>query len=251
MLGAGENGGWTREVGGLEAADCGSAELRNESGVFAEALVGAAPAVVADNGHAGSECPVDVRACDFFRSDTRGGFDDLFIACGSEADVVREDRGGLDVVVPVHGVDAIDERDGQAGLCALGVDAVHEVAPRTRGVVGRIRISAAENGADEVLREVGLMALDGIAVDLGHLADLFLQGHLLKKSLGFLARGLRGGWAGGFVFFASGQCCGCEEGSKDDSGRHGDSDEGRRDFSAGSTLCHKTEQPWRVKCMPS
>ena len=60
--------------------------------------------------------------------------------------------------------------------------------PALGGDVVGIGIAAAEDRAEGVLRDVGLV-LDGLEVGLGHLADLLVEGHRLEPLVGLRRRG--------------------------------------------------------------
>ena len=98
----------------LEAADGGGAQARDQLGVLAVALVGAAPALVARDRETGREVPVDAGGRDLARGHARRRLDERGIVRGAHADVVREDRRALDGAVAVDGVDAVEHRDPEA-----------------------------------------------------------------------------------------------------------------------------------------
>src|SRR3954454_6318660 len=58
------------------------------------------------------------------------------VARRAEADVVREDGGAEHVAVAMNGVDAVEQRDPEAGLQRRALEAVDHVGPR-RGVILR------------------------------------------------------------------------------------------------------------------
>ena len=113
----------------LQAADRRFAELGDEVRIFGEAFVGAAPALVARHRDAGGEGPMDARGADLFRRDAADFFDQLRIARAAQADVVREDHRAEHVVVAVHGVDAVENRDAEPRLERLLLAAVVGVGP--------------------------------------------------------------------------------------------------------------------------
>jgi hypothetical protein len=80
---------------------------------LAEGFIGSPPVVVTGHAQAGGEVPVDARAADLFGGGSGDVLDEARVSGGPEADVVREDGRALDVVVPVHGVDAVHDRDPQ------------------------------------------------------------------------------------------------------------------------------------------
>ncbi|WVZ60556.1 hypothetical protein U9M48_010562 [Paspalum notatum var. saurae] len=67
---------------------------------------------------------------------------------GAEADVVGEDGGVVDVVVAVHGVDAVDDGDAEAGLERRLLHLGHHLLPDRRGrLLRRHAASAAQHAA--------------------------------------------------------------------------------------------------------
>jgi len=116
VLGAGDHAIRRAGVVALVAADGGFAEGRDERGILREALVRAAPAVIARDGHGGREGPVDARRADLSRGDVRDLLHEVRVARRAQPDVVREDHGADHVGVPVHSVHAVQQRDAEPGL---------------------------------------------------------------------------------------------------------------------------------------
>ena len=114
---------------------------------------------------------------------------------GAEADVVREDHRADDVVVAVHGVDAVEQRDLQARLDRLRLVHLVHRRPVLDAVRSRIRAAAAQHRSDEERRDVGRV-LDVLVIGLRHLPDLLFERHLRDdgRDLGIerLQPGLRG-----------------------------------------------------------
>ena len=119
----------------------------------------------------------------------------LTVPRGGQADVVREDRGAAHELVAVHGVDTIDDRDGEAAPLREALHHADEVGP----LRGRERDAwHVEQGAD-VLPHEDVLELRGVDlgcprriggdaghsryVDLRHLADFFLERHPPQQSL--------------------------------------------------------------------
>ena len=96
---------------------------------------------------------------------------------------MREDDGAVHVVVTVDRVDAVNEGDLQAGLERVGLQLIVSLRPALGGFIGGTGTAAAEERADEILLDVAFVVLDGIEVDLDHLADLLVDGHLLEQRL--------------------------------------------------------------------
>ena len=65
---------------------------------------------------AGSEGPLDAGGADFLGGDARDLLDQFRIAGAAETDVVGEHHGADHVVVAVHGIDAVEQRNAEAGL---------------------------------------------------------------------------------------------------------------------------------------
>ena len=100
----------------LEPADRRGAKRLGELGVLAEALVGAAPPLVAGDRDARGEGPADSRAGQLQGRDPAGLLDERRVARRPQADVVREDDRPVHVVVPVNRVDPVDDRDLEPAL---------------------------------------------------------------------------------------------------------------------------------------
>ena len=188
------------QVVALEAAHrCGHEVARGERRL-AERLVGAAPAQVApDIGHRG-EIPVNAG-----RAHVRcGRLSELAGQPGvvrrTEPELVREHRRAQHVVVPVHRVDPVDDRNA-VRLAAQGelLDVVRHLCPGTRRVLLRRGPSARQDRPREVLAQhvvqdhfvqrttvprVTLNALERRRVDLRHLADLLLERHARQEIVG-------------------------------------------------------------------
>ena len=87
--------------------------------------------------------------------------------------------GALYVVVPVHGVDAVDQRNAQATPERVALVVVDHVGPLSRGAAGAVgpTATAAEHGANAVRGDVVLVP-DVRVGDLRHLTRLLGEGHL-------------------------------------------------------------------------
>src|SRR5690606_14301739 len=83
----------------LQAKGQGTGVAPGDLRVLAEALVAAAPAVVARHREGGAEGPVGAGDGHLKRGRLADASDQVGIARGAEADVVREDGGADDVVV--------------------------------------------------------------------------------------------------------------------------------------------------------
>jgi hypothetical protein len=186
VLGAGQDRG-------LVAPDGGRGHLGNELGCLAEALVRPAPALVAGDGDAGREGPANSRRSDLLGRGPGHAFDEARVTRAAEADVVREEDRPDHVVVAVDGVDAVHERDAQAGLEGVRLITVVHLRPAGGRAVGRGGAAAAQHRAEEEVSDVGL-PLEARAVGLGHLADLLVERHVAEE--GLHVPGGRGGRVG-------------------------------------------------------
>ena len=202
MLGAGQDAQRVLEVAALEAADGRPRQLGHERRVLGEALVAAAPTLVAGHGHAGCEDPLDARGPDLLRGHALDLLHERRVARGAQADVVGEDDRAQDVVVAVDGVDAVEERDLQPRLQRVGLDTVIEVGPVLHAVGLGVGVAAGEERAEEVGLDV-LAVADLVLLGLDHLADLLLERHPGQQRLGLgvvggeTLLGRRGGGQGG------------------------------------------------------
>jgi len=185
VLGRGEDAVGVLEVprAALEAVD-GRLHLRDEARILAEGLVRAAPAVVARHADARREGPLRPGGPRLLGGDMLDVAHEVRVARGAEADVVREDRRAVHVAVAVHGVDAVEDRDVQAGGERGALVAVDHVRPRGRGVRGRHRPAAGQDAAQVVVGDLRRVGVDVRPLGLRHLADLLGQRHLGEPLVG-------------------------------------------------------------------
>ena len=116
VLGGGEHlvrAGQVARVVALQARRSRRRHRRHQRRVLAERLVAAAPALVARDAQARRERPRHAGRADLLRGGPLDLLDQVGVARGAQARVVREDRRADHVVVAVHGVDAVDQRDLQ------------------------------------------------------------------------------------------------------------------------------------------
>ena len=185
MFGAGHDGERIGQICSLKAADGGPAQELHDVGTFRIAFVGPAPTQVAGDGHARGKDPVDAGGADFFGRDALDLLHQFRVAGAAQADVVRKNDGAGDVVVPVHGIDAIDQRDAQSRLQRVPLVAIHHVGPTPQGVVGLVlgpRSAAAQKRTQEVFLDIGGI-LQRALIGLAHLADLLIERHLRQQFL--------------------------------------------------------------------
>src|SRR5437879_8203570 len=82
-------------------------------------LIGSAPTDILRNRHAGGEGPVDSGRSDLLGGDAGCLLDELRVVCAAQADVVRKNDSAQNVVVTVHRVNAIKERNAKSRLQCL------------------------------------------------------------------------------------------------------------------------------------
>src|SRR5262249_34961180 len=138
--------------------------------VLAEALIGAAPALVPRYANAGGERPGDPGAEDLVACDLLLPGDKGCITGGAHADVVWEDHGPIDVVVSVDGVHSIEQRELEAEAERVGLVPVVHVGPVGGSPTGAFgaAATATEQRSQVVGRDVGGRG-QIVVRDLGHL----------------------------------------------------------------------------------
>ena len=177
MFGARQNAERIGERIGLQSQHGRSGEVAHNSGIFGIAFVGSAPARILRNRDARCEGPVDPGRARLFGGDLHDALHQRRVASATQPDVVREDYGAEHVAVPVHGIDAVEQRNAQARLQRVLLKVVVHVGPGFQAVpVVRIGIAAVQNGAEKQGLDVGWI-FDVLFVGLRHLADFFVEGH--------------------------------------------------------------------------
>ena len=106
----------------------------HQRGILAEALVGAAPAFVAGDADARAEAPRDAGCAHLLGGRLADFPQERGVTSGTEADVVREDRGAEDVAVAVDGIDAVDDGNAEARAECLFLERVDHVDPGLRRI---------------------------------------------------------------------------------------------------------------------
>src|ERR1035437_3413751 len=124
VLGAGQHTQRIVQPCALEAAHRRTGQFAYQLGVFGEALIGTAPADILRHGDAGAEGPLNSRGADLFGGDVVYLLDQLGIARAAQPDIVREDDRVEHVVVPVHGVDAVEDGDLEPRIPGARLQAV-------------------------------------------------------------------------------------------------------------------------------
>ncbi len=167
------------QAGSLEARDARRTQVRDELRALAVPLVRPAPADVLGDGDDRAERPPNPGGVHLERGRAAHLLREGRIIRGTEPDVVREDRRAFDVVVPMHGVHAIQHRDAETGPERGLLVRLDHVVPGLRGVGGRDAAAAAEDRpkADLARRR----RVDRILLDLGHLADLLVERHFAQQ----------------------------------------------------------------------
>ena len=164
----------------LQPAHVGARIRAHQRTVAGKTFVGASPAGVLRHGERRREHPFDAGGAHRPGGRRADRFDQGRVVRRTQADVVREHRGPEDVVVPVHGVDAPDDRhlDRRVGRHRRIVVAVGQRQPvPDPGVLVSAGPGAAaiEYRADVVFRHLGRR--DRLDLGLRHLADLLGEAH--------------------------------------------------------------------------
>ncbi len=168
----------------LKSANLGTGHGRAEIGIFAGAFDDAAPARVARDVDHRSKCPADAGGASVLAGEVLRGFFDAGIPGGGHGQRDREDGA-----IPVDDVEGKEDGDVEAGL----------VDREVLQAVDLLDVDEPEDGADLALDDevVGLLGGQQGHDDAGglvHLADFFLDGHLLQQFFGPAVRlGLRHG----------------------------------------------------------
>src|SRR5581483_4835105 len=118
------------------------AQQLHDIGVLAEALVRPPPADVLWHGDTRGEGPVHARGADLLGSDQRRFLYQFRAAAAAETDVVREDGRADHVVVAVHRVNAVNDRDAEARSQRALLKAVIHVGPGDQ-IIARFRVGIA------------------------------------------------------------------------------------------------------------
>ena len=181
MFGAGQDGKRVGQVRALEAAHRRASHFLHQLRVFGETFVRAAPTYILRHRDARREHPLDAGGADFLGGDSLHSFHQRGVARASHPDVLRKDDRAQHVVVPVHRVDAVQDRDLEPRVGGVPLEPVVEIGPRLQAVAFLgVGGTAAQNGAHETgfdIRQV----LDGFLIGLGHLADLLCQRHARQQ----------------------------------------------------------------------
>src|ERR1051325_8501187 len=142
MLRAREYAQRIAQVVSLVSAHGSLAHHARELGRLAETFVSSAPTLVTWHSHARRESPVNTGGPDFGRSDASRAFDEVRIARTAETDVVWEKDGAEHVVVAVHRVDTVKQRDTQTCVLRARLETIVVIGPVNQSIP-RLRIGAA------------------------------------------------------------------------------------------------------------
>ncbi len=112
VLRTGEHAG-RGEIIAVPALDGGPSECGDQVLVRGEALVGPSPPDVPGHGQTRGERPAGTGRGRLQRRGPGDAPHEVLVAGGPQADVVREDRGAAHVVVAVHGVGSVQDRDAE------------------------------------------------------------------------------------------------------------------------------------------
>ena len=140
-------------------------------------------------GDHGSERPVDAVASSS-TAVARHGVDELGVVRSAEADVVREDGGAEHVVVSMHGVDPVEQRNAEPRRQRFGMHRIQHFGPFGRGRPAWRRAAGAENGAERVALDV--TRAEVAPLGLRHLTHLFGKRHALPQLGRFLGHAALG-----------------------------------------------------------
>ncbi len=165
----------------LRTPDIGLGEFAYHVRVGGIAFVGAPPTWIVRYCQRRREHPVDAGGTHRVCGGPADPLDQRGVAGRAQPDVVREQRGTVDVVVAVHCIGAPDHRDRRARIGGQRGRPIRigQLQPlRDRGVLVHARPGAAaiEDRADVVLAD--LVGRDHLDLGLGHLAHLLRQRHL-------------------------------------------------------------------------
>jgi hypothetical protein len=184
MLGTGQHRFRVGNPIALQPPDRSSPELGNQLVVFGKPFVSPAPAFILWHGNARGKGPVDPGCPHFLCGNPANLLNQLRIARAAQANVVGKDHGTEYIVVPVNGVDPIDQGNAESGLGGLLLTAFVKPRPRFHGVViSRIGTTATQDGAQKVGLDI-LRIFQPCAVGLDHLAYFLVKCHLREQVFG-------------------------------------------------------------------
>ena len=170
-----------RHAGALQASHGGRPQQHGQFGRLAVAFVGAAPALILGDRDARTKGPVHAGGRHLDRRDPADLLDELRVARRPQPDVVGKHRGAPHVVVPVDGINPVQDRDAEPCLERLLLHPLDVGVPAFRRQIGDLGVAAAEHRSEEVLRHVGDLERAGIG--LHQLADLLVERHAAHQVL--------------------------------------------------------------------
>lgn len=149
--------------------DDGGGHVADQSRVFAEGFVHAAPPGVSGNAQHGGESPVHAGGGDFFGGRAADCLHCGGVPAGRHAQLRGEDGGSRPEGVSVDAVVADEQRDAEACFGVHGFDGARQV--RRAGVQNRADVF----GDDQIIE----VAVAGI--ELHHLPDFLFEGHASEQ----------------------------------------------------------------------
>src|SRR5260221_8364267 len=94
----------------------GGPQLRDQLRAFTIAFISPPPSLVLSDSDTRSKCPLNGSAGNLFSNHARSLLHQGRIPGGSETNVLREQHSAIDIVVTVHGVDAVHQWDFESRL---------------------------------------------------------------------------------------------------------------------------------------
>jgi predicted nucleotidyltransferase len=117
----------------------------------------------------------DTGGCHLHGSDPANSLHQVGGAGSAQADVMGKDRRTLEVAMPVNGINPVNEGDTQASLQGAFLITVDHLGPALRRIATGIPTAAAQQTTDKPGCDI--LFPDAVFLHLGHLPDLFSQGH--------------------------------------------------------------------------
>ena len=166
--------------------------------VFAERFVCAPPFRVAGNIQHRREIPMNAGRMQCLRGQFRAFLGEIGIERGRDIDVIGKNRRAFDVVMPMHGVNAVNQGNPQPRLFRVFLNHVGHFRPFLRRIDGRIAAAAAQNRADRVFHDDLIHQIfakfavrhQKMNIDLRHLTDLLFDRHFGEQRLNLFVNAL-------------------------------------------------------------
>ena len=178
---------WMRGIVALEALDGGRTQDRVEDGILTEGLVVAAVAGIARDLEHRREGPSNTHGCCASSGGRLAVVDQCGVGGRAHADAVRENLGAEHIVVAMHRVVAIDDRDMQPRILdRVLLQGIDIGRPAIRNIRAGNVTAPREQGAgaigDQRLLHPGL-GKRKVRVDLDHLPDFLADVHLSEQGV--------------------------------------------------------------------